>query len=426
MKHLVRLAFFGLLTTTLAFCENPEDKTTPTKRPAPDADNGGIQLSKGFGALVVSEETGKARHVAVNANGDVYIKLSTLKNGKGIVVLKDKDGDGKTDETQLIGDFAGTGIAFSNGYLYASSNQDVYRYKLVNGSPDESTKETIVVGLPDRKQHESKSIALDDKGNLFVNVGAPSNICQVEDRKKGSPGQDPCPLLENHGGIWQFKADKINQTQADGIRYATGLRNVVGLDWNKQTGELYAMQHGRDMLVEYFPEMFPNPAGYELPSEEFLLVKKGSDFGWPYCYFDHLQNKKLLNPEYGGDTKTTGRCETKDKPIMGFPGHWAPNGLLFYTGNQFPERYKNGAFICFHGSWNRGGNQNGYKVAFVPMGKDGKPSGNYEVFADGFAAMEKPSPGGAKSRPMGLAQGPDGSLYVTDSQKGKVWRIMYN
>jgi len=111
---------------------------------------------------------------------------------------------------------------------------------------------------------------------------------------------------------------------------------------------------------------------------------------------------------------------------MGFPGHWAPNGLLIYSGNQFPERYKNGAFIAFHGSWNRGAkNQAGYLVAFVPLGKDGKPTGKYEVFANGFAGTDTPSPGGAKSRPMGLAQGPDGSLYITDSQKGKVWRVMY-
>ncbi len=403
-----------------------ESKKKNAKLPAADADNGGIKLPKDFGAVVVTQDAGKARHLVVNANGDVYVKLKTLKNGKGIAVLKDKNGDGRADESTYFCDFAGTGIAFADGYLYATSDTDVYRYKLVNGQPDEATKETIVKNLPDQRQHESKSIALDGKGNIYVSIGAPSNVCQVEDRKKGSPGQDPCPILENHGGVWQFKADKLNQTQADGLRYATGIRNIVGLDWNKQSNELYAMQHGRDMFADYFPQMYPLPAGDDLPSEEFLMVKKGSDFGWPYCYFDHIQNKKLLNPEYGGDTKTIGRCEGKDKPILGFPGHWAPNALLFYTGNQFPARYKNGAFICFHGSWNRGAkNHGGYNIAFVPMGADGKPSGKYEIFASDFAAMDFPSPGAAKSRPMGLAQGPDGSLFVSDSQKGKVWRVMY-
>src|SRR5690606_41546588 len=119
----------------------------------------------------------------------------------------------------------------------------------------------------------------------------------------------------------------------------------------------------------------------ELPAEEFLLVKKGSNFGWPYCYYDGKQQKKILAPEYGGDTKTQGRCEGVDKPIMAFPAHLAPNALLFYTGNQFPEKYKNGAFIAFHGSWNRAPEpQAGFFVVFVPM-KDGEPNGEWEVFA---------------------------------------------
>jgi glucose/arabinose dehydrogenase len=135
----------------------------------------------------------------------------------------------------------------------------------------------------------------------------------------------------------------------------------------------------------------------------------------------------VLAPEYGGNGKTIDRCAGKDQPIMWFPGHWAPNDLLFYTGNQFPARYKNGAFVCFHGSWNRAPlKQGGYFVAFVPFGKDGKPSGKWEVFAEGFAGgPEIMSPNDAKARPMGLTQGADGSLYITDSVKGKIWRVMY-
>ena len=419
----ITLLTISLSLSALSFST---DKNSPKKLPTPDTNNGGITLPKDFGALVVSEETGKARHIAVNQNGDIYVKLAKLKDGKGMVILHDANGDGKADESKSMTDYIGTGVAFHGDFMYASSNENVYRYKMVNGQPDESTKETIVKGLPDEKQHESKSIALDDKGNLYVTVGAPSNVCQEKDRAKGSPGMDPCPILEKHGGVWQFKADKLNQTQDDGVRYATGIRNIVALDWNKTAGELYAVQHGRDMFVQYFPELYPAPKGDDLPSEEFLLVKKGSDFGWPYCYFDHIQNQKMLNPEYGGNAKTVGRCESKDKPIMGFPGHWAPNGLVFYTGNLFPARYKNGAFIAFHGSWNRGSdNQGGYKVAFIPFGADGKPSGSYEIFANGFAATDKPSPSNAKSRPMGLAQAPDGSLIISDSQKGKVWKVMY-
>ncbi len=111
---------------------------------------------------------------------------------------------------------------------------------------------------------------------------------------------------------------------------------------------------------------------------------------------------------------------------MAFPGHWAPNGLLFYTGIMFPERYKNGALIAFHGSWNRAPlNQQGYFVAFVPF-KAGKPSGKWEIFANGFAGGENiTAPRQAVFRPCGLAQGPDGSLYVSDDVKGNVWKISY-
>ena len=156
------------------------------------------------------------------------------------------------------------------------------------------------------------------------------------------------------------------------------------------------------------------------------MVEEGDNFGWPYCHWDQFQNKKILNPEYGGDGKIQGRCEGIKAPIVAFPGHMGPNALLFYTGDLFPERYKNGAFIAFHGSWNRlNFEQAGFMVVFVPM-KDGLPAGEWEVFATGFVGPQSvTNPGNAAYRPCGLAQGPDGSLYVSDSQKVRVWRIMY-
>jgi glucose/arabinose dehydrogenase len=247
-------------------------------------------------------------------------------------------------------------------------------------------------------------------------------------RTKGSPGMDPCPLLEYSGGTWKFKDDVLNQDQlADGIRYATGIRNGMANCWNTAVNELYIVQHGRDQLNQFFPDMYTTEQSAELPAEEFFLVTEGSDFGWPYCYYDQLQNKKVLAPEYGGDGEIQARCENKTDPIMAFPGHMAPNDLLFYTGDMFPDRYKNGAFIAFHGSWNRAPEpQKGYFVVFVPF-KGEYPSGDWEVFADGFAGTDNiKSTRDAKYRPCGLAQGPDGSLYVVDSNKGKIWRIMYS
>jgi len=229
--------------------------------------------------------------------------------------------------------------------------------------------------------------------------------------------------LETAGGIWQFKADQLNQSYAQGVRYATGLRNVVGLDWNNDVNDLYVMQHGRDMLYQFYPELFDTKASAENPAEEMFRIKKGSDCGYPYCYFDNDKKQKLLNPEYGGDRIKAGRCEDKEKSILQFPGHLAPNALLFYTGTKFPEKYRNGAFIAFHGSWNRSPEpQAGYFVVFVPF-KNGMPSGAWEVFADGFAG---PNINRAKYRPCGLAQAPDGSLYVSEDNNGTVWKINYN
>ncbi len=418
---------FFLSMAFITACKK-EDDGNPSNL-TPDPDNGTLTLPSGFGAITVSAQTGKARHIAVNSNGDVYVKLSELKNGKGILVLKDANADGHADSETGFGNYTGTGIAIKDGYLYASSDQAIFRYRLgTNGevqNPD--APETVVSGLTVGIQHTSKSITLDNQQNVYVNIGAPSNSCQVQDRTPGSPGQDPCPLLNNSGGIWKFNATQMNQTQAQGTRYATGIRNVVGLDWNNSKNELYVMQHGRDQLSFLFPQLYTDSMSAELPAEELLRVNQGDDFGWPYCYYDHMKNQKVLAPEFGGNGSTVGRCSSAELPILTFPGHWAPNALLFYTGDQFPSRYKNGAFIAFHGSWNRAPlRQGGYFVVFVPM-SNGLPTGTYEMFATGFTGTTGiiKDPNDAKYRPMGLAQGPDGSLYISDSEQGRIWRIIH-
>jgi glucose/arabinose dehydrogenase len=288
--------------------------------------------------------------------------------------------------------------------------------------------EMIARGFPQERQHEAKPMEFDGQGNMYVTVGAPANACMEQMRTKGSPGMDPCPILEYAGGIWKFKDDALNQDQlTDGTRYATGIRHAVANSWNSNVNELYVVQHGRDQLHQFFPELYDTKQSAELPAEEFFLVTEGSDFGWPYCYFDHLQEKKVLAPEYGGDGNVQDRCENKQDPIMAFPGHIGPNDLLFYTGDMFPEEYRNGAFIAFHGSWNRAPEpQSGFFVVFVPF--DGrKPSGDWQIFADGFAGDSViNSTSDAVYRPCGMAQGPDGSLYVVDSNQGKIWRIIYS
>lgn len=406
-----------------AFAGAFSNDSTKAKHPRAEVT---LKLPAGFTATPIAENVGKNRHIAVAPNGDIYVKLERVKSGKGIIVLRESGG--KTKVVNSFGDFGGTGIAIKNGYVYASNNQEVFRFKMnAKGEVDANQQpEKIITGLIDRRQHESKPITLDNQGNIYVTIGAPSNSCQVKDREKGSKGMDPCSLLDSTGGIWQFKADKLNQTYKDGARYATGIRNAMGIEWNDEVNDLYATQHGRDGLFQMYPEMYNEEEGAELPAEEMMRVKKGSNFGWPYCYYDNTKSKKILAPEYGGDKIKQGRCEGVDTPVAAFPGHWAPNDLIFYSGSQFPEKYKNGAFVAFHGSWNRAPlKQKGYNVVFVPL-QSGALNGEYEVFADGFmGAAEIDSPGDAKTRPCGLAQGKDGSLYISDSVTGTIWKVSY-
>jgi glucose/arabinose dehydrogenase len=421
MRYLIS-SFVLLSVLAISSCNN-EDKKSETVATALASDSS-IILPTGFSVTIFADTLGGPRHI-VFSNDDLLVKLERTVNGKGILRLRDTNKDGVAEEITGFGGYGGTGIAVKNGYLYASSDDDVYRYKLgADGVPDTASGEKIITGLINRKQHASKSLALDNAGNIYVTIGAPSNSCQEKDREAGSKGMNPCPILDSAGGIWQFKADKLNQQYKDGVRYATGIRNIVGLDWNTQVNELYAVQHGRDDLDRLFPDLFTTDQRVELPAEEMFRIKKDDDFGWPYCYYDPAQKLKVQSPEYGGDGKKTTNCENKKMPIYTFPAHWGPNALLFYTGDQFPEKYKNGAFIAFHGSWNRAPKeQAGYSVVFVPF-KDGMPSGEYEIFADGFAG-EKKTPGDAAHRPSGLAQGPDGSLYVSDDQNGRIWKISY-
>ena len=415
----------SLISPSFAF-DGKDSTTGKTAAIQPDKDNAGLKLPAGFDALLVASNVGTARHITATPQGDLYVKLDGNVNGKGILYLHDDNKDGRAETITGFGDYGGTGILIKNGYLYASSDNDVYRYKLDadNKVANGALPETIVTGLINKHQHSSKSLAVDNNGNLYVNIGAPSNVCAQRGNDK--EGRMPCPILDSAGGIWMFKADKTNQTYADGVRYTTGLRNVVGIDWNTTTNSLFVMQHGRDNLSTTFPQYYTSQQSAELPAECMYELHNGDNAGWPYMYYDQSQKKKMVCPEYGGD----GKKEADSKyinPVAAYPGHMAPDGLLFYTGSMFPEKYKNGAFIAFHGSWNRAPEpQKGYFVVFQPF-KDGKPNGDWEIFADNFSGgAEFMQPGSAKHRPCGLAQGPDGSLYVTDDSGGNVYRIMYN
>ena len=414
------------------------DTTFPAKC---TGDSSGLTLPAGICATVFADSIGHARHIVVASNGDVYVTLegtqpSPEKQVSGqtktpqpasFVGLRDTTRDGHADVVARIGTIGNTGIALANGYLYVDEGKQIVRY---TRSDDELTpsgkREVVVQNIPLGPGHRSRNIAIGNDGALYVNVGSATNSCQVKDRTNDSPGHNPCTELNTRAGIWKFDANKTGQSFSAAARYATGIRNAIGLTVHPGDGALFATQHGRDQLHDNWPKVFPTTQySAENPGEELLQVSNGDNFGWPYCYYAMDEKKLVTAPEYGGDGKKTDRCTDKKEPAAVFPGHWAPMSLLFYTGNALPAKYKDGVFIAFHGSWNRLPEpQQGYRVVFQPM-SNGKASGAYETFADGFAGLpaNEIQPDRAKHRPVGLAQGPDGALYITDDAGGRIYRL---
>ena len=382
--------------------------------------NAGLTLPAGFCATLVADSLPAPRQMDVAPNGDLFVALrgrpardSQAAIPGGVMVLRGA-------QRAKIGSFSASTVKLMGEFFYTETGSAILRYHWVPGQMEAHGPDTIVAGLPGDKAHTAKTFAI-RANDIYVNHGSPSNACQVADRAPASKGKDPCDELATRAGIWRFDRNKKGQTIADGERFATGIRNAVAIAFNGN--DLYVVQHGRDNLSSAWPELFTNEKNAETPAEELFHVTRGSDFGWPYCYHDPQLNKKVLAPEYGGDGKTVGRCADKKGNVGTFPAHWAPNSLLFYTGTMLPAKYRNGAFIVFHGSWNRAPLPNqGFKVVFQPM-QNGRAVGDHEVIVDGFRNNgERTALGG---RPMALAQAPDGSLYLSDDERGRIWRITY-
>ncbi len=386
----------------------------PTRPPTCAPDNAGLKLPVGFCALLVADSLGPVRHLVVAPNGDVIAAHAR----SGVLLLRDTNGDGAADERHWVFQgVGGSGILLANGALYFAPNDSVLRIPFrVGQTQPTGAVETIARGLPTRG-HAAKGLALGRDGALYVSFGSVSNNCQKsgEDRRGPFPAPNPCLELEERAGIWQFDARQLGQTPAGAKRFATGLRNAMAMAVEPTTGVLYMATHGRDGLTENWK--WTAEEGRENPAEEFGPVSAAADYGWPYCYFNPRTKQKLQNPEYGGDGTKAGDCAKYHLPSVGFPAHWAPNALMFDTGSAFPTEYRGGAFLAFHGSWNRApAPQEGYRVVFIPF-KAGKPTGEWRDFV-------LPAGAATSIRPTGVAEGPDGSLYVSDDQFGKIWRIV--
>ncbi|HXA92213.1 MAG TPA: c-type cytochrome [Steroidobacteraceae bacterium] len=404
------------------------------------AENTGLKLPAGFCASIFADNIGHARHLVVAGNGVVYVNTWSGRYygndkphaGGFLVALQDTGGIGKADvikrfgETLATGGHGGTGIALYEGGLYAESNDQIVRYALRRDSiaPD-GAAEIIVSGLPLSGDHPMHPFVIDADGLMYVDVASATNACQEKNRVLESPGIQPCTELETRAGIWRYDAKRRDQRFSPAERYATGIRNADGIALDSSGRGVYATQHGRDQLSQNWPKLYQPEQGATLPDEELLHVVARGDYGWPECYYDGVQEKLVLAPEYGGDGgHAVGICASKLPPVASFPGHWAPNDLALYYGMQFPARYRGGAFIAFHGSWNRAPfPQGGYNVVYQPL-TGGKAAGPCEIFADGFAGRFK-DPGRAAHRPTGLAVAPDGALYISDDAHGRIYRIAY-
>jgi len=428
--HLTRLAVVAALGLV------PAALGAQGARPACDA---GLTVPAGFCAQIVADRLGAVRHVVVAENGDVLLNANPSRGGAesgtgvgpggGIILLRDTNRDGKADLIKKLGGSGGTGIAVGGGYLWATERNQIVRYRFATGDTVLGAADTIIANLP-TGGHVAYNFVL--RGStLYLNVGSRSNSCQERDRQSRSKGADPCVELETRAGIWVFDANRPRQALADGKRYATGIRNAVALAWNEPAGELWTTMHGRDQLSMNWG--FSDAYNAENPGEELLQIREGDAFGWPYCYHSMETGRLVLAPEYGGDGKEVGRCASLKGAVYSFPGHWAPNAMHFYTGRSFPTEYRNGVFVVFHGSWNRAPLvQDGFRVSFLPL-RRGRAAGAPRTFADGFASeafkgnrAAGPPPAGSRNhRPTGIAQAPDGSVYITDDLGGTVYRISY-
>ena len=443
LPHISRTLFCcaaGLcLLGSSASVRSQSKSTKETKSPSCSNDQTGLKLPAGFCATVFADGIGHARHMVVSPSGVVYVNTwsgkyygnDTPHPGGFLVALQDKSGAGKADvaerfgETVQTGGHGGTGIGLYKNWIYAESNDRIVRYPLTAGSlVPRGAPETIVSGLPLGGDHPMHPFIIDANGWMYVDVATATNACQLQNRQPASPGAQPCTELETRGGVWRYDANKTNQKFSPAARYATGIRNAEGFAFDS-SGRLFVTQHGRDQLHANWPKLYKPTEEATLPAEELLLLKAGGDYGWPECYYDGAQQKLVLAPEYGGDGgKQVGVCAGKIGPVASLPAHWAPNAMVRYDKKEFPGRYDNGVFIAFHGSWDRAPYpQGGYNVVFQPLEGE-NASGNCQVFADGFAGPVE-TPGGATHRPTGLAVGPDGSLYVSDDIRGRIYRIVY-
>ncbi len=336
-----------------------------------------IKLPEGF-KIEVYAEVDNARSMALSPNGTLFVGN---RRGDKVYAVIDNDGDFKADEVKVIasGLTMPCGVAFRNGSLYVAEVNRILRFDSIEQNLNNPPKPVIVNDkLPSDRHHGWKFIAFGPDDKLYVPVGAPCNICEKDN-----------PI---YASIARMNPDGSNLEV-----FASGVRNSVGFDFHPETKELWFTDNGRDML------------GDDFPSDELgRAYKAGLHFGYPYCH-----QGDLPDPEFGNKRS----CDEFEKPMQKLGAHVAALGMRFYTGSQFPEKYKNSIFIALHGSWNRS-SKVGYKVAFAKV--ENNKVVEYSTFAEGW--LEGQDNWG---RPVDVQQLKDGSMLISDDQANVIYRVSY-
>lgn len=352
-----------------------------------------LNVPNGFTVNVFAEGLDRPRWLALTPTGDVLV-TETRENR--IRLLRDANGDGAAE---LMQTFAGPenglnipfGMSFAPGYFFLGNTDAVIRFPYTNGQEQLSGQGEVIANLPGGgyNQHWTRNVRVAPAGNkLYVSVGSRSNV-DIEELPRAA-------------------VQVMNLDGSDAQIFASGLRNPVGLDFHPMTQELYTTVNERDGI------------GDDLVPDYLTRLQAGEFYGWPYAYLRpdlldprQVQGGQSTNPELAAQTRT---------PDVLFQAHSAALGLQFYNGKTFPERYRNGAFVAFRGSWNRS-QGTGYKIVFVPFGADHRPLGSYEDFLTGF--LLDPSVPTTWGRPVGLLMLPDGSLLFTEEMNNRIYRIQY-
>ncbi|MWB94407.1 sorbosone dehydrogenase family protein [Flavobacterium sp. GA093] len=348
---------------------------------------------EGFTVTKFADGFENPRWTYIAPNNDIFVVESGTRTSKNqIIILRDKDKDGKFETREVfIKDLNRPfGMLVLKDFFYIANTDGLYRYPYKNAPLKLETKGEKILELPagGYNNHWTRNIIANTDGTkIYVSVGSGSNV--------GENGMDK--------EVRRADILEINPDGTGEVIYAAGLRNPVGMDWNPVNNELWTAVNERDEL------------GDDLVPDYITSVKKDGFYGWPYSYYGNI-----LDPRMKGERKDL--AAKAIVPDVSVGAHTASLGLAFYTKKGFPEKYKNGAFVGQHGSWNRS-KISGYKVVFVPF-SNGKPSGKPEDFLTGFVANAEKAE--VYGRPVAVTVMNDGSLLVNDDSGNTIWRVTAN